>query len=227
MKRGTPARTPASMRTLCRSRITSPRPFRADTTQAAPAHAVATEPTSCGSAATTSSPRAASRPRAASSASDTARGPMLRGRGARWRSGHRCLRGAGDDDRGGAGRQCCRVAQGRPAVEPRPGRRRAPAETPVARGRRSIPCARPARRSGPDPDRGPYQEAPVRIGIPRESKVGETLVAATAKTATSSCARLRRGRRVGGRHLADQPDSAFTGAGRGRAPTRCGQATSW
>ncbi len=54
----------------------------------------------------------------------------------------------------------------------------------------------------------------MRIGIPRESKVGETLVAATAKTAGQLVAL---GYDVvvesGAGTLADQPDSAFTDAG--------------
>lgn len=57
-------------------------------------------------------------------------------------------------------------------------------------------------------------EAPVRIGIPKESKDGETLVAATAKTADQL---QKLGYEVivetgAGAH-ADQPDSAFTDAG--------------
>ncbi|HQR26781.1 MAG TPA: Re/Si-specific NAD(P)(+) transhydrogenase subunit alpha [Nocardioides sp.] len=53
----------------------------------------------------------------------------------------------------------------------------------------------------------------MRIGIPRESKVGETLVAATAKTATQL---VKLGYDVvveaGAGLLADQPDSAFAAA---------------
>ena len=53
----------------------------------------------------------------------------------------------------------------------------------------------------------------MRIGIPRESKAGETLVAATAKTATQL---VKLGYDVvvesGAGTAADQPDSAFTDA---------------
>ena len=70
----------------------------------------------------------------------------------------------------------------------------------------------------------------MRIGIPRESRPGETLVAATAKTAAQLGAL---GYDVvveaGAGAAADQPDAAFTEAGdHGRlAPTTCGPATSW
>jgi NAD(P) transhydrogenase subunit alpha len=58
------------------------------------------------------------------------------------------------------------------------------------------------------------QEAAVRIGIPRESRPGETLVAATAKTASQLAALgydvvVERG----AGEAADQPDAAFADAG--------------
>ena len=69
----------------------------------------------------------------------------------------------------------------------------------------------------------------MRIGIPRESRPGETLVAATAKTA-SQLAALGYDVVVeqGAGAAADQPDVAFTDAGvRVGRPRRCGRATSW
>ena len=69
----------------------------------------------------------------------------------------------------------------------------------------------------------------MRIGIPRESRPGETLVAATAKTA-SQLAALGYDVVVeqGAGAAADQPDAAYEEAGVrvGRAP-RSGRATSW
>lgn len=54
----------------------------------------------------------------------------------------------------------------------------------------------------------------MRIGVPRESRPGETLVAATARTATQLTGL---GHAVvveaGAGRAADQPDSAFTDAG--------------
>ncbi len=60
----------------------------------------------------------------------------------------------------------------------------------------------------------PTQEAAVRIGIPRESRPGETLVAATAKTAAQLVAL---GYEVvveaGAGAAADQPDATYADAG--------------
>jgi NAD(P) transhydrogenase subunit alpha len=77
---------------------------------------------------------------------------------------------------------------------------------PVATAATSVGCARP------DPE--PSQEAAVRIGIPRESRPGETLVAATAKTAAQLAAL---GYDVvveaGAGAAADQPDTTYAEAG--------------
>src|SRR6478752_8132646 len=82
---------------------------------------------------------------------------------------------------------------------------------PVRRVTCSVRCARPGHPAARPAD---VQEAAVRIGIPRESRPGETLVAATAKTA-SQLAALGYDVVVeqGAGAAADQPDVAFTDAG--------------
>ena len=70
----------------------------------------------------------------------------------------------------------------------------------------------------------------MRIGIPRESKAGETLVAATAKTATQ-LAKLGLRRGGGVRAPAPTPTSPTrrspTPTSPSARPTTCGPATSW